>query len=69
MKFRTLLLTFSFSRRVSLRQAMAEKAVRKSIGGDDVIAYPTGIKDVVTITGAAAAGDSFAGAGNRRCRR
>ncbi|HZF17230.1 MAG TPA: pitrilysin family protein [Steroidobacteraceae bacterium] len=64
MKFRTLLLTLLVLASASAFAGMAEKAVRKSIGGADVIAYPTGIKDVVTITGALPAGDSFAGAGN-----
>jgi zinc protease len=40
---------------------MAEHAVRTKIAGVDVIAYPTGAKNVVTIYGALPAGDTFAG--------
>ena len=43
---------------------MADKAVRTRIGGADVIAYPTGVKDVVTINGSLPAGDAFAAADN-----
>jgi len=43
---------------------IAANAVRSRIAGIDVIAYPTGVKDVVTITGSLPAGDAFAGDGN-----
>jgi zinc protease len=43
---------------------IAPKIVRAKIAGIDVIAYPTGVKDVVTIHGAFPAGDAFAGDGN-----
>lgn len=43
---------------------MASRVVRTKIAGIDVIAYPTGVKDVVTIHGAFPAGDAFAGDGN-----
>jgi zinc protease len=43
---------------------MADKAVRTRIGGADLIAYPTGVKDVVTINGSLPAGDAFAAADN-----
>jgi zinc protease len=39
---------------------IAKHVVRTSIAGIDVIAYPTGIKDVVTIVGSLPAGDAFA---------
>lgn len=42
----------------------AEHATRTTIAGMDVIAYPTGMKDVVTIRAALPAGDNFAGDGN-----
>ncbi len=43
---------------------IAANAVRTKIAGIDVIAYPTGVKDVVTIRGSLPAGDVFAGDGN-----
>lgn len=43
---------------------MASRVVRTKIAGIDVIAYPTGVKDVVTIHGSLPAGDAFAGDGN-----
>lgn len=47
---------------VSITHAqIAEKAVRTKIAGIDVIAYPTGVKNVVTIRGSLPAGDAFAG--------
>lgn len=39
---------------------MADKVIRLHIGGADLIASPTAIKDVVTIYGSMPAGDSFA---------
>ena len=42
----------------------AEKAVRTKIAGIDVIAYPTGVKNVVTLRGSLPAGDALAGSGN-----
>lgn len=39
---------------------ISKHIVRTSIAGIDVIAYPTGIKDVVTIAGALPAGDALA---------
>jgi zinc protease len=43
---------------------IAEKAVRSKIAGIDVIAYPTGVKNVVTIRGSLPAGDALAGGDN-----
>ena len=43
---------------------IAAHAVRSKIAGLDVIAYPTGVKDVVTIRASLPAGDAFAGDGN-----
>jgi len=49
----------------SLRAAsVAEHAVRSTIAGVDLIAYPTGVKNVVTLRGAFPAGDRFAPAHN-----
>jgi zinc protease len=39
---------------------IAEKAVREKIAGIDLIAYKTGVEDVVTFHGSLPAGDSFA---------
>jgi zinc protease len=64
MKKATLLFVFLFLASISAFAGMAEKAVRTRIGGADVIAYPTGVKDVVTITGSLPAGDAFAAADN-----
>ena len=47
-----------------LHAQIAQNAVRARIAGIDVIAYPTGVKDVVTFCGALPAGDSFAPPGN-----
>ena len=44
--------------------AIAPNAVRTKINGIDVIAYPTGVKDVVTFKASLPAGDAFAGEGN-----
>ena len=43
---------------------IAPHAVRSRIAGLDVIAYPTGVKDVVTLHASLPAGDAFAGDGN-----
>ncbi len=43
---------------------IAAKAVRAKIAGIDVIGYPTGVKNVVTLRGSLPAGDAFAGNGN-----
>src|ERR1700680_2982231 len=43
---------------------IAQHIVRAKIGGIDLIAYPTAVKDVVTLIGSLPAGDAFAGAGN-----
>ena len=43
---------------------IAQHIVRAKIAGVDLIAYPTAVKDVVTIVGSLPAGDAFAGSGN-----
>ena len=43
---------------------IAANAIRSKIDGIDVIAYPTGVKDVVTFHASLPAGDAFAGDGN-----
>ncbi len=48
----------------ALRADIAPNAVRTRIAGIDVIAYPTGVRDVVTFCGSLPAGDSFAPANN-----
>ena len=48
----------------AVRAQIAAKAVRTKVAGIDFIAYPTGVKNVVTIRGAFPAGDSLAGADN-----
>jgi zinc protease len=43
---------------------MAEQGHRVTAAGIDVVAYPTGVKDVVVIMGVLPAGDTMAGSGN-----
>ena len=43
---------------------IASHIVRSKVAGIDLIAYPTAVKDVVTIVGSLPAGDAFAGDGN-----
>jgi zinc protease len=43
---------------------MAEQGHRVTAAGIDVVAYPTGVKDVVVIMGVLPAGDAMAGSGN-----
>lgn len=43
---------------------LAARVVRANIAGIDLIAYPTGVKDVVTFRGSLPAGDAFAGEDN-----
>src|SRR6202050_2618501 len=43
---------------------IAPHVVRTKTAGIDLVAYPTAVKDVVTITGSLPAGDAFAGSGN-----
>lgn len=45
------------------RQGIADRVTRERVAGVDVIAYPTSIKDVVTIAVTLPAGDAFADAG------
>ena len=48
----------------TVRAQIAAKAVRTKVAGIDVIAYPTGVKNVVTIRGSFPGGDSLSGADN-----
>jgi len=48
----------------TLHAQIAAKVQRAKIAGIDVIAYPTGVKDVVTFHGSLPAGDAMAGDGN-----
>lgn len=43
---------------------IAARVVRTKVAGIDLIAYPTGVKEVVTFRGALPAGDAFAADGN-----
>ncbi len=67
--------TFKFSRALAVAAlalvvtgqasaGIAERAVRTKVAGVDVIVYPMGVKDVVTIDGALPAGDFYAAQGN-----
>jgi zinc protease len=47
-----------------LAAQIAQHIVRAKTAGIDLIAYPTAVKDVVTIVGSLPAGDAFAGSGN-----
>lgn len=49
---------------VSASAQIAPKVIRTKISGLDVIIYPTGVQDVVTIKGSLPAGDAMAGDGN-----
>ncbi len=46
------------------RAAVADNAVRASVAGIELIAYPTGVENVITFRGSLPAGDSFAPAHN-----
>jgi len=59
-----LLSPFSFLLIAPASAQIAAHVTRAKIAGIDVVAYPTGVKDVVTIHGALPAGDAFAGDGN-----
>lgn len=48
----------------TLAAQIAQHIVRAKIAGIDLIAYPTAVKDVVTIVGSLPAGDAFADSGN-----
>jgi zinc protease len=59
-----LLLTSAMLAVPTLAAQIAQHIARVKIAGIDLIAYPTAVKDVVTIVGSLPAGDAFAGAGN-----
>jgi zinc protease len=44
--------------------AIADHVVRSKVAGIDVIVYPMGVKDIVTLAGSLPAGDSYAEEGN-----
>jgi zinc protease len=54
----------SATTRLEADGGIASRVVRTRIDGIDVIAYPTGVKDVVTLRGSLPAGDAFAADGN-----
>ena len=57
----TLLLALGFlTAHLNAQSSMAAQIVRANIAGIDVIAFPTGVKDVVTFKGSLPAGDRFA---------
>jgi zinc protease len=62
MKFQKYLALLALLASSSAFAGLAEQAVRAHINGADVIIYPTGVKDVVTIVGSLPAGDAFADA-------
>ena len=55
-----LIATLVLAATTAARASVADNAVRTSIAGIDVIAYPTGVKNVVTFRGSIPAGDSLA---------
>lgn len=55
-----LFLAFAFTANAQI----APKVIRTTISGVDVMIYPTGVQDVVTIKGSLPAGDAMAGDGN-----
>jgi zinc protease len=59
-----LLLTSATLAVPALAAQIAQHIVRAKVAGIDLIAYPTAVKDVVTIVGSLPAGDAFAAAGN-----
>ena len=59
-----LLLTSAMIAVPALAAQIAEHITRAKVGGIDLIAYPTAVKDVVTIVGSLPAGDAFAAPGN-----
>lgn len=63
-RFLLIVLSLAASAALSGADRIAERVVRTKIAGIDVIAYPTGVKEVVTIHGSLPAGDAFAGEGN-----
>jgi zinc protease len=59
-----LLMTSATLAAPALAAQIAAQIVRSKVAGIDLIAYPTAVKDVVTIVGSLPAGDAFASAGN-----
>ncbi|HEY4248639.1 MAG TPA: pitrilysin family protein [Lacunisphaera sp.] len=63
-RFSSLLLALSLVFLSVARAQIAPHVMRSKIAGVDVLIYPTGVKDVVTIHGSLPAGDALAGEGN-----
>jgi zinc protease len=63
-RFPFLLLTLVLFFQSVARAQIAPNVLRSRIAGVDVLIYPTGVKDVVTIHGSLPAGDALAGEGN-----
>lgn len=63
-RFPFLLLALSLVFLSVARAQIAPHVMRSTIAGVDVLIYPTGVKDVVTIHGSLPAGDALAGEGN-----
>src|SRR5471030_1428791 len=59
-----LLLTSATLAAPAVAAQIAQHIVRAKVAGIDLIAYPTAVKDVVTIVGSLPAGDALAAAGN-----
>jgi zinc protease len=59
-----ILFSLSFFSTATILADIAPNAIRTKINGIDVIAYPTGVKEVVTFKASLPAGDAFAGEGN-----
>lgn len=59
-----LALTFTLALAAAATAQIAPKVTRTTIAGIDVLLYPTGVKNVVTIKGALPAGDVFSAATN-----
>lgn len=62
--FRLLLLALLAAVPFARAATIAEQAVRSQVAGLDLVAYPTGVKNVVTLRGSLPAGDRFAPAHN-----
>jgi zinc protease len=56
--------SMSLALAASAHAQIAAHVVRARIAGIDLVAYPTGVKDVVTFRGSLPAGDALAGDGN-----
>ncbi len=64
LRFLPLFSILSFALVAPAHAQIASRVQRTKVSGIDLIAYPTAVKDVVTIQGSLPAGDAFAGEGN-----